>query len=121
MKNKKWTYKEHTYALADTGDYDGCVQFTNGKDILQTCGDELDEEQLQQFCELLDLMPDLWSHNCDNAEFENSQLQKQVEHLKLALDKIANGAQPYNESEAFSFVETAKAIADEALKMNDIF
>lgn len=49
-------------------------------------------------------------------EFENSQLIKQVEHLKLALEKIANGAHPYNEREAFSFVETAKAIADDALK-----
>lgn len=121
MSKQNWSFKTHTSALADTGDYEGYVQFTNGKDILQTSGDELEEEQMQQFCELLDLMPDLWSHKFDNAEFENSQLKKQVEHLKAALEKIATGTHPYNEMEAFSFVDTAKSIANEALELNGVF
>jgi hypothetical protein len=90
MKAQKWSFSTHTSALADTGDYDSYVQFTNGKDILQTSGDELEEEQLQQFCDLLDCMPDLWSHKNDANEFENSQLKKQVEYLKSALEKISN-------------------------------
>ena len=121
MSKKEWNYTENTTALADTGDYETIVQFTNGSDCLQTDGDEMEEEDLKTFCHLLNKMPDLWSHKLDATEFENSQLKKQVENLKFALEKIANGTQPYNESEAFSFVETAKAISDDALKMNDVF
>ena len=117
---EKWTFKTHTSALADTGDYEGFVQFTNGKDILQTSGDEIEEDQLQQFCDLLDCMPDLWSHKNDAIEFENSQLRKQAEHLKSVLEQISTAPQPYNEREAFSFVETAKEIASKALRSEDL-
>ncbi len=85
MSKQKWTYSTHTSAIADTGDYDGCVQFTNGKDILQSSGDEVEEEQLQKFCDLLDLMPDLWSHRCDNAEFENAQLKLEIKRLQFMI------------------------------------
>ena len=121
MSKQNWTYKEWTSAIADTGDYDSGVEFTNGKDTLYSSGGDLETEDLQKFCELLEMMPDLWSRKTDELEFENSQLTKQVEHLKSALEKIADGTHPYNEREAPSFVETAKAIADDALKMNDIF
>ena len=77
-----WSFKCYTSAIADTGDYDSNVQFTNGKDTLQSCGDEIEDEQCKQFCELLDLMPDLWSHKCDNAEFELSQAKKKNEFLE---------------------------------------
>ena len=87
MKNK-WTFKSVTYALADTGDYDGHVEFTNGVDVLQTSGDELEDEQCKQFCELLDLMPDLWSHRCDNAEFMKSQYEKERNKLKELVLKL---------------------------------
>jgi len=82
MSKQKWSYSVHSNALADTGDYESYVQFTNGKDILQTSGDELEEEQLGQFCKLLDCMPDLWSHKCDSLEFENSQLNEVIMSYK---------------------------------------
>jgi len=121
MSKQEWNYTENTTALADTGDYETIVQFTNGLDCLETGGDEMEEEELKTFCDLLNKMPDLWSHKLDATEFENSQLRKQVDYLKSALEKISNGTQPYNEREAFSFVETSRAISDEALKMNDVF
>jgi hypothetical protein len=102
-------------------DYISHWKSINGKDTLYSNGEDLETEDLQKFCEYLDMMPDLWSRKTDGLEFENSQLTKQVEHLKSALEKIANGTQPYNEREAFSFVETAKAIAEDALKLNDVF
>ena len=49
------------------------------------------------------------------------QLKKQVENLKSALEKIATGTQPYNEMEAFSFVDTARSIANEAIELNGVF
>ena len=99
MSKTNWTYKEWTSAIADTGDYDAGVEFTNGKDTLYSNGEDLETEDLQKFCEYLDMMPDLWSRKTDGLEFENSQLTKQVEHLKSALEKIATGTQPYNEME----------------------
>ena len=95
MTKDQWKYSEHTYALADTGDYEGYVQFTNGKDILQSCGDEIEEEQLKQFCELLDLMPDLWSHKCDGLEFENSQLSQQLSAERERSGKLIGALNEY--------------------------
>jgi hypothetical protein len=71
--DRKWTFESKTVSLADTGDYTSCVIFTNGKDTLQTDGDGLDDdEECQQLCDLLNKMPDLWSHRTDAAEFELS-------------------------------------------------
>jgi len=121
MSKTNWTYKEWTSAIADTGDYDSGVEFTNGKDTLYSNGEDLETEDLKKFCEYLDMMPDLWSRKTDALEFENNQLTKQVEHLKSALEKIATGTQPYNENEAFSFVDTARSIANEAIELNGVF
>jgi hypothetical protein len=114
MSKKKWSFKTHTSALADTGDYEGYVQFTNGKDIFQTSGDELEEEQMQQFCELLDLMPDLWSHKCDNAEFELSQIRKKSEHFEKALKTIRDAFYTDGETDKKK-IDDLKAIAFNAL------
>jgi hypothetical protein len=35
--------------------------------------------------------------------------------LLEALEQIATGTQPYNEMEAFSFVDTARSIANDAI------
>lgn len=113
-KKEKWSFKTHTSALADTGDYEGYVQFTNGKDIFQTSGDELEEEQMQQFCELLDLMPDLWSHKCDNAEFELSQIRKKSEHFEKALKTIRDAFYTDGETDKEK-IDDLKAIAFNAL------
>mgnify|MGYP000246922944 CR=1 FL=1 len=78
----KWTYNECSSAIADTGDYDSHVEFTNGKDIWISNGDEMEIEHLKAFCELLNMMPDLWSQKMDNLEFENSLLKKEIEELK---------------------------------------
>ena len=69
MKNK-WAFQSSEHQIADTGDYNNYVEFSNGKDILQTNVDDLEDEQCQQFCDFLNLMPGLWSRRCDEAEFE---------------------------------------------------
>ena len=46
------------------------------------------------------------------------QLEDKISKLESALDKIANGTQPYNEREAFYFVNIAKLIAREALSQH---
>lgn len=83
-----WTFSTHSYALGDTGDYDGYVQITNGKDVFQTSGDDIESEQLTQFCELLDLMPDLWSHRQDAYLWKYCELEKQKKDLVDLLNKL---------------------------------
>ena len=109
-----WSFKCYTSAIADTGDYDSNVQFTNGKDTLQSCGDEIEDEQCKQFCELLDLMPDLWSHKCDNAEFELSQAKKKNEFLEKQLKVIRDAFYTDGETDKEK-VEDLKAIAFNAI------
>lgn len=106
--------REHLSALGETGDYESCVQFTNGKDILQTSGDELEDEQLQQFCELLDCMPDLWSHKNDANEFELSQLKKKTEYFEKALKTIRDAFYTDGETDKEK-IDDLKAIAFNAL------
>jgi hypothetical protein len=111
MKNKKfWTYTEHSSALADTGDYEYWIQFTNGDDILQTSGCELEEEDVQQFCDLLNKMSDLWSHKNDCLEFELSQANKKIKHLEEALINIRDASynEEYNDKEK---IDDLKSIA----------
>lgn len=43
------------------------------------------------------------------------ELEDRISKLEIALDKIATGAQPHNEMEAFVFVNIAKNISIEAL------
>jgi hypothetical protein len=113
-EKNKWTFSTHTSALGDTGDYEGCVIFTNGKEILQSSGDDLDEEQLQQFCDLLDMMPDLRSHRLDNTEFELSQEKKKSTYYKNALETIRDAFYSKGETDKEK-VEDLKAIASNVL------
>ena len=110
----KWSFKSHCESMADTGDYDSYLQFTNGKDILQTSGDEIEDEECEKFCELLDLMPDLWSHSLDYTEFELSQAKKKNEYLEKALKTIRDAFYTEGETEKEK-VEDLKAIAFNAL------
>lgn len=87
--NQKWEHKVITHALGDSGDVDYSIQFTNGNETFETnSGEEIEDEELDTFCRLLDLMPDLWSHSCDNAQFQLLQEKKKVQHLTFALRAI---------------------------------
>jgi hypothetical protein len=113
MRNK-WEFTEHSEALADTGDYDYYVRFTNGKDVLQSSGSELEENQLKEFCDLLDAMPDLWSHKLDATEFELSQSNKKIEHYEKALKTIRDAFWTDGETDKEK-IDDLKAIAFNAL------
>lgn len=114
MKTQKWTFKIDESELADTGDYETFIQFTNGKDVLQTSGDELDDEDLQKFCSLLDCMPDLWSHKLDNTEFELSRLKKKLKHFEKALKQIRDASHTDGETDKEK-IDDLKSIAFNAL------
>ena len=89
MSNNKWSFKAETHNdLNGTGDYYSTVQFIGSNDILQTTGEEIDDDDCQKFCDLLNLMPDLWSYRCDYAEFFLSQNEKENIILKELLIKL---------------------------------
>ena len=44
MENKQWELKSHSYQIADTGDYDGYWELTNG-DICLITKDEIDVDE----------------------------------------------------------------------------
>lgn len=88
MSNNKWSFKAETHSLGETGDYDYTVQFIGSNDILQTTGEEMDDDDCQKFCDLLNLMPDLWSYRCDYAEFFLSENEKERIILKELLMKL---------------------------------
>jgi len=46
---------------------------------------------------------------------KESQLLSKIDRLESALEKIKNGTHPFNEREAFIFVDVAKQIASDAL------
>jgi ElaB/YqjD/DUF883 family membrane-anchored ribosome-binding protein len=114
MSKQKWSFKTCTSSIADTGDYESSIQFTNGKDTLETYGDELEDGQLQEFCELLDSMPDLWSHRCDNAEFELSQSKKKIEYFEKVLKTIRDAFWSEGETDKEK-IDDLKSIAFKAL------
>jgi hypothetical protein len=85
-KNKQpWTFKDYTQQIADTGDYSSCVLFTNGEETFETYSEDIDEDELKEFCRILNLMPDIWSHRRDAAEFEVGLYKRE---RKLLLDLL---------------------------------
>lgn len=115
--NKQWIFAVDTIGLGDTGDYEDIIQFTNGKDILQTCGNYLDDDEIETFCGLLNKMPDLWSHRLDEAEFELSQIKKKVERLESSLRQIQDYSKTLLESDK-EMIDNLKTIASKVI--NDI-
>ena len=85
---EKWKYTEHSYAIADTGDYESYVQFTNGKEILQSSADDMTDQDVLDFCKLLNQMDDLRSLSLDNTSFMKSMIEKDKKIFKDTLLSI---------------------------------
>jgi hypothetical protein len=75
--------------------------------------------------------PLVWGHLCEGFEagylsagtlYGTSliQAQERINTLESYLDRIATGAAPYNDREAWSWIETARQLANEALSPNTV-
>jgi hypothetical protein len=78
-----WELKGHSHQIADTGDYDGYYEITNGKISLLTKDD--DDEALQPIVDALndsgcEFYQDDW------LEFENKMLKEEISRLKFRID-----------------------------------
>jgi len=86
MEEKKFTLKGHSYQIADTGDYDGHWEITNGKVSLFTKDDPEDEAALKSVADSLN------NSGCkfyldDSAEIENKILQSHLSEKESEINK----------------------------------
>lgn len=86
----EWKVVPHFYQIADTGDYDGHYEITNGKVSLQTKDDE--DEHIQKLVDFLNSNDDfnLFDNKKDEASFawnEVSKLQTKLEQLECSTGK----------------------------------
>lgn len=73
MKSKEWKLIGHSYQIADTGDYDGKWEITDGKTSLFT-SDNTDEEEMQELVNMLNSVQcNFWTNFEDEIEFIKSQ------------------------------------------------
>lgn len=114
IKEQKWSFSKRFTSISDKGHFYRYVQFTNGKDTLQTSGDELSDEQLQQFCDLLNCMPDLFSYKCNRTQSMLAQKSKKVKHFENALKAIKDVFYTDEETDKDK-IDELKAIAFNAL------
>ena len=75
--------KGHSHQIADTGDYDGYYEITNGKISLLTKDD--DDEVLQPIVEALNASGCKFYQD-DWLEFENQILKKEIKRLQFMID-----------------------------------
>lgn len=82
-KTNEWKIVTHSGQIADTGDYDGCYELTNGKVSIYT--QEAEDDSLQPIVDALN------SSDCDfylddSAEFELHILREENKLLHEILD-----------------------------------
>jgi hypothetical protein len=87
----KWELKGHSHQIADTGDYDGYYEITNGKISLLTKDD--DDEALQPVVDALNNSGCKFYQD-DWIEFENKMLKEEISRLKFMIN---NGLGFYKE------------------------
>ena len=80
----EWKLIAHSHQIADTGDYDGCYELTNGRVSLYTKDD--DDEALEEVIKALN------DSGCkffldDSAEFELHLARQENEILREELNK----------------------------------
>jgi hypothetical protein len=80
-----WKLIGHSYAIADTGDYDGCYEITDGKISILTKDD--DDEALQPIVNALNDSGCKFYQD-DAVEFENELLKQE---LKAAMQSTPSG------------------------------
>lgn len=81
-KKQKWAYEIHHSPLGETGDTTSSITFTNGIETFETSSDIMEIKDCEKFVELLNLMPDLWSHKLDEAEFSLRQGHLNWNHFR---------------------------------------
>lgn len=122
MEQNKWEVKSHSHQIADTGDYDGYWEITNGKIHICTKDDGPDMPDILQ--EVADLLTktecDFWVNNlkeidlhfeCEGLKLQLTEAQARCDRYEQALkdiELVGHGGTPFSIAEC-------KRIASKAL------
>lgn len=84
-KEQIWEIIAHSYAIADTGDYDGHYELTNGNISLYTQHDY--EEDLELIRDNLnELAICFYNHNEQNLKYEIEMLKKDIKDMHYMIE-----------------------------------
>lgn len=105
---KKWEFKAHNYQIADTGDYDGHYEITNGinRIIIRNDFDDA-EEVLNKICDII------------NENELDIEIEDHSEEAAMASDQV-DRLQTQIENQAFKEITLSKTYDLEKIYINDI-
>lgn len=86
-----WKLLSHSYQIADTGDYDGCYEITNGKISIFTKDDE--DTALSPIVDALNNSGAKFYLD-DSLQFENHLLKLELDELRKRLNQNAKNPAP---------------------------
>lgn len=110
--NSDWKLIGHSHQIADTGDYDGHYEITNGKISLLTQDD--DDESLQPIVDALNdsgckfYQDDWFEFENKMLKDENAELREIVKELEGALTAALNVARAYDRSRFVDILDKAE-------------
>ncbi len=85
---RTWKYEAKSYQIADSGDFDGHYEFTNGK-ITLISRTEVDEvSELDEFVAALNKFPDLYCQGEDSLEVELAIEKGNVKYKDEAIEEL---------------------------------
>lgn len=91
---EEWKLIGHSYQIADTGDYDGCYEITDGKISIRTNYD--DDEALQPIVNALNSSGcSFWQD--DAAEFENRLFRDEIKELRAEIAGLVQTIESHRE------------------------
>jgi hypothetical protein len=114
-KNNEWKLIPHSYQIADTGDYDGHWELTNGAITLTTTDDHLGDEEGDVLVKALNDVDCKWINvNEDAAEFEKRLLQQQVDVWKEVAGRLY-------EVVVDKWMKPIEEVADDIARVREIY
>tara|TARA_R100000781_G_C4081320_1_gene127845 strand:+ start:1097 stop:1537 length:441 start_codon:yes stop_codon:yes gene_type:complete len=119
-KEKKWKLIGHSHQIADTGDYDGHYELTNGKISLLTKED--DDEAIQPIADALN-DSGIKFYQDDFFEFENRIIKQELDELRKhstsqketierLYDTVTKIKNPYSEEKQYQQWAAAENVLD---------
>lgn len=84
----EWKIRQHTYQIADTGDYDGSVEITNGK-ISLFCDCDVENEELNPIIDALnnsEIEFEIDDSPSMELHYENERLREELKRFEDAVE-----------------------------------
>lgn len=122
MKNGEWKIIPHSYQIADTGDYDGHYELTNGTISLITRDDvDTDNPDIDGINHMIEIMNELdikWENGeAADLRFELHMEKQYHKDLRKALQRIIDS---YQQRDDYQLERINNALKDAKYLLNNI-